>query len=136
MRQNLIGLLSYSFRSAPSILLFNFQSMHPLIARNISMIQKDFMMSSGLSSTNYHLIIFKRYWVISMQISALHMHDERTNESGVRLVDLAWKNSLIITNNNLLKKDGKRLTLEETKKRLYQFDYILINSNCYSQTQD
>ena len=43
------------------------------------------------------------------KISSAHTryaHDKRTNENGVRLVDLSCEKSLIITNNNLLKKDG------------------------------
>ena len=44
------------------------------------------------------------------KISSAHARyalDKRTNENGMRLVDLTCEKSLIITNNNLLKKDGK-----------------------------
>ena len=46
----------------------------------------------------------------------------------MRLVDLSCKKPLIITNNNLLKKDRKIWTLKDPKRKRYFLDYVLINS--------
>ena len=54
------------------------------------------------------------------KISSAHTryaHDKRTNENGVRLVDLSCEKSLIITNNNLLKKMGRDGHLKIQRRR-------------------
>ena len=68
---------------------------------------------------------------LNAKVSSAHVryaHDKRTNENGKRLIDLACEKSLIITNNNLLKRNGKRWTFEDPKCKRYQLDYVLINS--------
>ena len=68
---------------------------------------------------------------MNAKISSAHVryaHDKRTNENGMRLVDLACEKSLIITNNNFLKRQGKRWTFEDPKGQQYLLDYVLINT--------
>ena len=57
-----------------------------------------------------------------------YAHNKRTNEFCVILLDLSCKKSLIIGNNNLLKRDGKRWTFEDSQRKRYRLDYVLINS--------
>ena len=55
---------------------------------------------------------------MNAKISQAHVrydHDKRTNENGSCLIELACEKSLIIANNNLLKKQGKRWTFKDPK---------------------
>ena len=62
------------------------------------------------------------------QAQVRYAHGKRTNENGSRLLGLACEKSLIIANNNLLKKQGKRLTSQDPKRERYELDYVLIIS--------
>ena len=62
-----------------------------------------------------------------------YAHDKRTNENGIRLLDLACEKSLCITNPMFEKRVGKRWSFEDPKGNHYLLDYILVNSkwkNC------
>ena len=68
---------------------------------------------------------------MNAKISQAHVryaHDKRTDENGSHLIELACEKSLIIVNNNLLKKQGKRWTFQDPKGERYQLDYVLVNS--------
>ena len=57
-----------------------------------------------------------------------HAHDKRTNENGMKLLDLACEKSLCITNTMFEKRIGKRWSFEDPKGKQYLLDYILVNS--------
>ena len=65
------------------------------------------------------------------KVSSAHVkfaHDKRTNENGMKLLDLACEKSLCITNTMFEKRTGKRWSFEDPKGKHYLLDYILVNS--------
>lgn len=65
------------------------------------------------------------------KVSSSHVrfaHEKRTNENGIRLIDLACEKSLCITNTTFQKRQGKLWTYEDPKGQRYQLDYVLVNS--------
>ena len=68
---------------------------------------------------------------MNAKISSTHVkfaHDKRTNENGMRMLDLACEKSLVITNTMFEKRMGKRWSFEAPTGNHFLLDYILVNS--------
>ena len=68
---------------------------------------------------------------MNAKLSAAHIrfaHDKRTNENGLKLLDLVCEKLLCITNTMFDKRVGKRWSFEDTKCKSYLIDNILVNS--------